>query len=60
MKDRLTADDIVRLVNERRCVDIPTANIKQMSAAFMQNMPFRLVMKFIAMGCYEYEPKKKE
>lgn len=54
---KLTAKDIIRLANEGKCVMVQGG---RMPAAFLQNMQFRWVMKYIEQGVYPYKKKKKE
>lgn len=55
---KLKPEDLVRLAQEKKSVSIPFFEIR-MPAAFLISMQFRLVMLYLASGCYEYQPKKK-
>lgn len=61
MDKKLTPDDVLRLASEKKAISVPSLNIDKMPAAFLQNMPFRIVMeRFLKAGAYEYISKKKK
>lgn len=55
---KLTAEDIVRLANDKKSFIISSPR-SRIPAAFLQNMPFRLVMRYLASGVYEYKVNEK-
>jgi hypothetical protein len=56
---KLEPSDIGRLALAKKCVSIPHISCAKMPAAFLQNMQFSIVMRYIGYGVYEYRPKKK-
>ncbi len=56
---KLKPEDITRLALNRKCVTIPHIRCHKMPAAFLQNMQFAIVMRYINNGVYEYRPKNK-
>lgn len=56
---KLTAEELDKLSIDKKSVSIPSINCKHMAAAFLVSMPFRLVMRYINAGVYEYTPKAK-
>jgi hypothetical protein len=56
---KLKPYELLLLALDRKCVTIPKARIPRMPAAFLQNMQFAVVMRYIEMGVYEYRTKKK-
>lgn len=56
---KLTPKDINRLAMDKKCVSIPHIRCTRMPAAFLQNMQFSIVMRYVEAGVYEYKPNKK-
>lgn len=57
MKKLLTAQDLIRLAQEKKCVTFSFRS-GRMPAAFLNCMQFNIVMRFLESGVYEYVKKK--
>lgn len=55
---KLTPSDLIRLALDKKAV-VTSAPKGRIPAAFLISMQFRMVMRYLDSGCYEYTPKLK-